>query len=48
MQPDDDYAVTVLSGKTEEDASEEKQAEKPIPEANRYVGEWKLGVGAEK
>ena len=27
---------------------EEKQAEKPIPEANRYVGERKLGVGAEK
>ena len=27
MQPEDDYAVTVMSGKTEEDASEEKQAE---------------------
>mgnify|MGYP007115031016 FL=1 len=26
----------------------EKQAEKPTPEANRYVGERKLGVGAEK
>ena len=27
VQPEDDYAVTVMSGKTEEDASEEKQAE---------------------
>ena len=26
----------------------EKQAEKPTPEANRYVPERKLGVGAEK
>ncbi len=26
-QPEDDYAVTVMSGKTEEDASEEKHAE---------------------
>ena len=26
----------------------EKQAEKPTPEANRYVAERKLGVGAEK
>ena len=27
VQPEDDYAVTVMSGKTEEDALEEKQAE---------------------
>ena len=27
VQPEDDYAVTVMSGRTEEDASEEKQAE---------------------
>ncbi len=27
VQLEDDYAVTVMSGKTEEDASEEKQAE---------------------
>jgi len=27
---------------------EEKQAEKPTPEANRYVAERKLGVEVEK